>query len=717
MKQTQPKWLVAALGTALLVGCSDDDDKHRLNQRPDFIKGEIINQHYELDADLLTAGAGGSGLASPTNLPPATDPNNPTAHELRKQAIFNNFRALQDTRDAAGYDSLYGPNVPETANDGRITGTEYMAFSDDGSGKQNVVLLVQIPDTFDVNNPCIVTGPSSGSRGIYGAVGTSGEWGLKQGCAVAYTDNGKGVGTHDLISDTVNLIDGTRTTSNDAGNNSHFTAEGDLGTYNSTFPNRIAMKQAHSQQNPEADWGKYVLQSIEFAFYVLNLPENYGITVGSQERVKITPDNTIVIASSVSNGGGASIRAAEQDTKGLIDGVVVSEPNINPKKLSQNQGFNIQQGSKIYNHNNIGRPLVDYVTYYNLYQSCASANTPLKLGQNPATGTPESAIALGMAGFEGRCDALKQAGLLESSTLDAQIAEAQQKLNDYGLLPSSNVIAHTYGRFDVYASIAMLYPNSYGRSLVTDNLCDYSYAYANGSNAPEPKPQALLAADFSAGNGIPPSNSTFLINNNGNNGAGANFRTTLNADGVLDEYLAGALCLRRLARNQNIDGSPLTGDEAAWAERIQTGLEGILGSGNLQGKPSIIIHGRDDALIAVNHSSRYYYGLNQKMDENSQLAYIEVKNAHHLDSFNEAFNMDTQIPLHYYFSEGLDIMYAHLKEGAALPNSQVVDTYPLEETGGDRLQAGVNLPDIGSDKTCPITFENNVLTIPECDNS
>ena len=41
-------------------------------------------------------------------------------------------------------------------------------------------------------------------------------------------------------------------------------------------------------------------------------------------------DNTVVIASSVSNGGGASLRAAEQDREHLIDGVAVSEPNVNP---------------------------------------------------------------------------------------------------------------------------------------------------------------------------------------------------------------------------------------------------------------------------------------------------------------------------------------------------------------------------------------------------
>ena len=39
-------------------------------------------------------------------------------------------------------------------------------------------------------------------------------------------------------------------------------------------PKRIAVKHAHPQQNPEKDWGRDVLNTAEFAFYVLN--EQFG---------------------------------------------------------------------------------------------------------------------------------------------------------------------------------------------------------------------------------------------------------------------------------------------------------------------------------------------------------------------------------------------------------------------------------------------------------
>jgi hydroxybutyrate-dimer hydrolase len=102
--------------------------------------------------------------------PAIADPANPTAAELRRLAIYSNYRALVDITAAGGYGILYGPNVladgTVTANEGVIPGTECLTYADDGSGRKNVTLMVQIPASFDPGHPCIVTGPSSGSRGI-----------------------------------------------------------------------------------------------------------------------------------------------------------------------------------------------------------------------------------------------------------------------------------------------------------------------------------------------------------------------------------------------------------------------------------------------------------------------------------------------------------------------------------------------------------------------
>ncbi|MEO7760847.1 MAG: 3-hydroxybutyrate oligomer hydrolase family protein, partial [Casimicrobiaceae bacterium] len=325
MFQSKSQRFSILIVTALaLAGCNSSSDVE-LNIKPAYV-GTISQASYDGNTDdLLTAGLGKTGLQSAT-APAIVDPVNPSAPELRRLAIYNNYRGLLDMTTLGGYGVLYGPNVDAAGNvttsEGKIAGTEYIAYADDGSGAQNVTMMVQVPASFDRNNPCIVAAPSSGSRGVYGAIGTAGEWGLKKGCAVAYTDKGSGAGVHDLATNTINLQNGLRAGAVAAGKNSNFTAaltDAERMTLLNDRPNRIAVKHAHSQQNPEKDWGKNVLNSIEFAFYVLN--EKFGAQNGSLHNREIKPDGTIVIASSVSNGGGASLAAAELDTTGLIDGV------------------------------------------------------------------------------------------------------------------------------------------------------------------------------------------------------------------------------------------------------------------------------------------------------------------------------------------------------------------------------------------------------------
>ncbi len=81
--------------------------------------------------------------------------------------------------------------------------------------------------------------------------------------------------------------------------------------------------------------------------------------------------------------------------------------------------------------------------------------------------------------------------------------------------------------------------------------------------------------------------------------------------------------------------------------------------------PTIIVHGRSDALIAPNHSSRAYYGLNRLRDGRTRpTRYYEVTNAQHLDAFNSLPGYSERfVPLHKYFIDALDLMWAHLTAG------------------------------------------------------
>ena len=681
MRQKLKPTVILFLALVLIMALAPPASSHSpFNRKPAFIKGDIFMQEYDgADNDLLTGGLGKSGIKFSETPPGFLVPENPTAEELRTLAIYTNYRAVLDPSIAGGFGRLYGPGVAPGEDEGKIAGKEYLAYSDNGTGKKNVTLMVQIPDEFDPENPCIITAPSSGSRGVYGAIGTSGDWGLKRGCAVCYSDGGKGTGVHDLATDTVNLIDGIREDAAVAGKESNFTAIVDpakLAAFNLEYPDRIAVKHAHSRQNPEVDWGRNVLQSIEFAFYVLNLEENFG-KVGRRGRVRqtITPDNTIVIASSISNGGTASVRAAEQDRRGLIDGVAVSEPNLSPRV---NKRLVIRQGSRQWASDRHSKLLYDYFSFINVYQTCADLAQP-DASLNTGVVFPDLA--------ENRCASLAEIGLLTEfredgvtpTTPEERALEAQQIINDYGILEEQNWVQPTQEFFEFNEAIAVTYANAAGKFGVMENLCGVSFA-GTESLVPAPLLPDQLEQLFGVFSGVPPGSGIQLINNNSLGGELQN-RFSLSSQGVQDQNLEAALCYRSLFTGRDEFGNRLTGDNFKNFRRVHKGLKKLRYSGRLRGIPTIIVHGRNDGVVPPNHASRAYYGLNQIVEgRRSQLRYYEVTNANHLDAFIPFFAgfQERFIPLHYYFDLAVSLMYDHLKNGTPLPPSQVVRTFTRE---------------------------------------
>jgi hydroxybutyrate-dimer hydrolase len=704
MKRTIENGLkVTAIAAAVLVlgGCGGGDAAESINAKPAYLSTVVFASYDGSSDDLLTAGLGKTGLGGAA--PVVADPLNPTSAELRKLAIFNNYRAILDISAAGGYGTLYGPNVDAkgviTTSEGKIAGTEYIAYSDDGTGKQNITMLVQVPATFDPANACIVTGTSSGSRGVYGAIGSSGEWGLKNGCAVAYTDKGTGTGIHDLQNNTVNGQNGVRTAAAAAGKNSIFTAEltaAELATFNAATPNRVAVKHAHSQQNPEKDWGKWTLQSVEFAYFVLN--EKYGDLArdGVTRLKKLTPANTIVIASSVSNGAGSALAAAEQDTQGLISGVAVAEPEVQlapDNRLSVKRGASVLVGT--------GKQLYDYFTLANLLQPCAALVSPT----TNAFTTVNATIATN------RCSALKANGLVTGTTTAEQAASALAKLVEAGWQQESNVLQASHYSFATL-SVGLTYANTYGRFSVKDNLCGYSFAATGPTGMPTAANAAALATSFGASNGVPPTIGINIVNNSSVGGPLLD-AASLSAGGVQDYNFAGALCMREL----------FTGTSAN-AVRVQQGMKEVVRSANLRGKPALIVQGRADTLLPVAFTGRPYYGMNKIVEgASSKLSYIEVANAQHFDAFL-AFPgyPERMVPLHRYFIQAMDMMYANLKTGAALPASQVVRTVPRGLSGvvvntipqaNPITAAHVPPIKVVADTADQITFANNVLTIAD----
>jgi hydroxybutyrate-dimer hydrolase len=239
----------------------------------------------------------------------------------------------------------------------------------------------------------------------------------------------------------------------------------------------------------------------------------------------------------------------------------------------------------------------------------------------------------------------------------------------------------------------------------------------DGTNAPQAVSatagnQSSLAQIFGSGNGVPPMSTIQLINDNAQNGptrdqvsqgqAGADYNT----DGVL--------CLRNLSTGTDAAGAPLTGAALDRSNAVKAGIQEVLRTARLRAIPTLLVQGRADALVPVNHASRAYFGANKMADgEGSPTVYYEVENAQHFDAFLPFPSLASRfVPLHRYVIQGLDLMYARLKNGAALPPSQVVRTTPRNNSFTQI--STTNVPPISGAPAAAdlITFANGTVGVP-----
>ncbi len=151
--------------------------------------------------------------------------------------------------------------------------------------------------------------------------------------------------------------------------------------------------------------------------------------------------------------------------------------------------------------------------------------------------------------------------------------------------------------------------------------------------------------------------------------------------------------------------------------RVRLGVAKVRAHGHLRGKPAIVVHGRADALVPVNHTSRPYFALNKLVEgDHSGLRYYEVTNGQHFDAFLGFAGYDNRfIPLHYYFTQAMNLMYDHLKNGTPLPASQVVRATPRGGTAGaaPAITLG-NLPAISATPAAgdTIDYGNGTIDVP-----
>ncbi len=599
--------------------------------------------HQAPHDDLSSAGLLQQGLSNP--IPPIfQDPDNPSPSELRRRAIYENYRALVDTTADGGFGTFYGPVE-------LIPGLEVQGVLSDSA-----ISIVQIPEHFNPRVPKLLLIPASSSRGVYGGILLS-DWGLTRGYVTVLCDKGCGTGFHNLSNQLCVRHNGQLGEPGKGRTDFIFRAPDSkerIDAFRARHPHRYATKHAHSTHNVEAKWGQYVLESLEFAHEVLQRlwPESY-----KRESVR-------VIATGLSNGGGAALRALESDGGRRIDAVVVGEPNITPVFDPR---FKIQQGSSkpLEAHS---KSLLEYASTQNLFQSVANLALQDEGGPFP------------METSKRRLQGLRNRGLWTDLEPENAARQALQRVYDEGILREQNFLALSHAAYGVYEGMAVALANCHGRYQVTDHLFGYSYAAVDEEmKTPCALPYQQQARLYALSNGLVPTAGVELVNDLSVGGPVQSLHSISPGTSLADGNLDGALKLYAAAHGTD----PLHGGEPEeWLQtvhqRVAQGVQECRAKAELRQRPAIIVNGRCDSIISPNHASRSYLGCHLVREgQNSRLSYIELEHAQHLDALNALPGFkERYVPLLPYVLQALTLMEQVLEDQAKLPPSQVVRTKP-----------------------------------------
>ncbi len=568
-----------------------------------------VTEHQGHD-DLLSAGLGLAGLAG---APAAfANPLDPTTAELRRRAIQTSWKGIADLGPLGGYGRVYGavPNVP---------GREYQMFARIPGARAPHRVLLQLPDAFDHDKRCLVVTASSGSRGIYGAIALAGAWGLPRGCAVAYTDKGTGSGYFDYADDSGVALDGRRAKRGEA--------ELEFEPPPAPLTTGIAVKQMHSGDNPEADWGRDVIQAAQFGLAMLDR--------AYPDAAPFTAQNTKIIATGLSNGGGAVLQAAGLDQGDFFAGVVALEPNVY-----------VTAG---------GRPLYDYATEAAIWLPCALSDTRFAgapFARAPNRQPPPAWLL--------RCASLRAQGKLRGSDPAEQAKAAYQILHARGWSDEAMATAASTTAFDLWRVVTAGYASSYLRRGATDMPCGFRYAAMGTAALPGVTDPLARASWWADASGIPPGNGVGLFGG---------------VDLSPDPTLTGEDCLRALWTSDDHDSQTLHASIAATAARLPRG-----------DLPLWIVHGASDGLLPTAFTSEPYVAWLRGQGRHP--LYWKVPHAQHFDAFLALPGFgDRHVPLLPYGYAALDRLWAHLYDGATWPSEMPTPAAQPRGSGALERQA------------------------------
>jgi len=445
---------------------------------------EVCETAHRGDDDLLSAGLGLAGLQRP--LPRPTSIAECTPALLRRRAIHSNWNGIADLRDR---DGAIGAALAKP-----VPGREFHAALRLPGRRQGHRVMLQLPDDFDLERPCLIVTASSGSRGVYGAIALAGAFGLPRGHAVVYTDKACGSDWFDV--DTGEAPDLAGLPTADPARRLFVPPELRLPAHS------VLTRHAHSQENPEADWGAHLRQAAGFALAVLSR-EFAG-------RGPFTPDNTRVVAAGLSNGGGAVLQAAA-DGEPWLRGAVAIAANVLPRRG--------------------GRAFYDYCSEAALWMRCAQAAPALRGAPSPM---PQAALDA-MADTE--LAGLGQANHLPRALRHGGAVAAYRLLRRRGWSAAMLAAARISAAFDLWHAGSITYASALGRFAADQHPAGFRFAPVDAQGRPQPASAVDRALWWSDSSGIVP-------------GAGVGL--------VGDRSRADALiALRRLWSRRDADGQRL----------------------------------------------------------------------------------------------------------------------------------------------------------------
>jgi len=651
-----------------------------MHKIPAEFVGRPVRRAYDgVSDDLLTAGLGLAGLRS--SAPEFADPLQPTAAELRRRAVHACYAATVDVTDAGGFGRLYGPE-----GDRRLAGVEYLLAvrTPDGAGVTSVWL--QIPAHFDPGDPCLLAVAASGSRGVHAALPTAAEWGLRRGCAVVHSDKGGGIGVWDVDRDRGYRIDGTLTADRADPWLSFAPDPGaELEALKARAPHSLLFKHAHSRQNSEAHWGEYLLQAIAVAFELLN-EEFRGRTNG-----RLSADNTLVLAAGISNGGAAVLRALEADRGRWIDGAVVSEPNAVVAGRTGDLRLANTPHSAV-----TGIRLYDYANLHFLMQPAAV------LAEDDPGAPFFAATAAVRPALEAWARELQAVGLLPAGDIASVARAARARLIAEGILPEALGLGHFNRAAWLWPAVSVAYASAYAKLAPWEMPFGVRCAATDPGGRPRQLREEEAARLWCDASGVAPTAGVSLVAPSPDGDRAAN-------DGSV--ALALALAPDRLLA-EAAGPVALPAGHAELMARVEAGHAAVVMNAAPGNRPLVMVHGRADGLIPVNHASRAYYAVNRRdRGERDELRYYEVEHGQHFDGMLAVPGFaERYVPMQPWLVRALELVYARLKQGEPLPPSQVIRSRP--RGAGEALSAA----HLGSLQARPdgdeIRFADRTLTVP-----